>query len=292
MWWRTVAEGVEHGYEAGLDLGRVVTGDRKGLVHNVRPVVADRTGSELDAVADDVVLMRQDRQRVLFFERVEPALRHRERVVAEVDLAGFLVQLVHWKVGDPAELEGALLRKAELAPDLESRVACERQKSPWRAAHEKHRVTVIEPELSANGGGALVADIVGYRPGALAVTEEDVAEPGLPLVLRPRVHPVAEGAIAAPWRGNRPHPHLGVAGYHAGKHAKARAAEMLGHVVHDDRVSQIGLVARIAQQRLGIGDAPERSGAHPPAAAEFFEHPVQHRLDRGEHILLGYERHL
>src|SRR6516162_2614533 len=274
MWWRTVAEGVEHGQEAGLDLGRVVTGDRKGLVHNVRPVIADRTGSEFHAVADNVVLMRQDRQRVLVFERVEPALRHRERVVAEVDLAGFLVQLVHRKVGDPAELEGALIGEAELAPDLEARVARERQKRLWRAAHEKYRVAVIEPELGADGGSALGADVVGYRPDTLAVTEEDVTEPGLLLALRPRVHPVAEGAIAAPRRRYRPHPHRRVAGDHAGKHAKARAAEVVGHVVHDDRVSQIGLVARIAQQRLGIRDAPERSGAYRPTAAEFLEHPV------------------
>ena len=57
------------------------------LVHDVGPVVADRAARQLDAVADDVVLVGLDRQRILRLQRVEPALRHRERVVAEVDLA-------------------------------------------------------------------------------------------------------------------------------------------------------------------------------------------------------------
>ena len=102
---RAVFEGVEHAAEPRLDLFRRIAGDRKGLVHDVGAMIADRARRQLDAVADDVVLERVDRQRILRLERLEPALRHRERVVAEVDLPGLLVALVHREIGDPAELE-------------------------------------------------------------------------------------------------------------------------------------------------------------------------------------------
>ena len=75
---------------------------------------------QLDAVADDVVLVGLDRQRVLRLERLEPALRHRERVVAEVDLAGLLVPLVHREVDDPAEPVGVLLDQIELLAQLDA----------------------------------------------------------------------------------------------------------------------------------------------------------------------------
>ena len=52
------------------------------------------------------------------FERFEPALRHRERIVAEDDLLGVLVPLVHRKVGDPAEAKGILLDEVELLAEL------------------------------------------------------------------------------------------------------------------------------------------------------------------------------
>ena len=45
------------------------------------------------------------------------------------------------------------------------------------------------------------------RPGAalLAFAPEDIAEAGLALALRPGIHAVAEGAVAALRRGDRPH---------------------------------------------------------------------------------------
>src|SRR5260221_658146 len=77
---------------------------------------------QLDAVAEDVVLVRQDCQRVLGLERFEPALRHRERVMAELDLAGLLAALVHREIDDPAEAEGALLNQPQFAADAGARL--------------------------------------------------------------------------------------------------------------------------------------------------------------------------
>src|SRR6266436_5565718 len=100
-------------------------------------MVADRPRGQLDPVADDVVLVGGDRQRILLLEPFEPALRHRKWVVAELDLTGLLVKLVHREVGDPAELEGAVLGEAELPPDLEPRRAGKRGEILGHAANEK-----------------------------------------------------------------------------------------------------------------------------------------------------------
>ncbi len=59
-----------------------------------------------------------------------------------------------------------------------------------------------------------------------------------------------------------------------------------------DRVAQVGLVDAVPAHRIGVGDALEGRRRHCAAAAEFLEHARQHRLDRGEHIVLGDEAHL
>src|SRR6267154_2579936 len=79
------------------------------------------------------------------------------------------------------------------------------------------------------------------RPGPLAIAEEDVGQARLALVLGPGIHPVAKGSVAAARRRDRPHPHIRVAGDHAGENAEPRAAERLGRVPDRDRVAQIGL---------------------------------------------------
>ena len=66
---------------------------------------------------------------------------------------------------------------------------------------------------------------------------------------------------------------------------------MRGHVGHLDRVAQVRLVGAVVAHRLRIGDQ-RKLRRHRLAAAEFLEHAAQHRLDRGEHVLLGDEAHL
>src|SRR3546814_3498687 len=56
------------------------------LDHRFGRLIADRSRRDLETVADHVVLVRLDRQRILIVERVEPTLRHREGIVCEIDL--------------------------------------------------------------------------------------------------------------------------------------------------------------------------------------------------------------
>ena len=119
-------------------------------------------------------------------ELVVRVVRHRERVVREVDLLLLLVPLVHREVDDPAEREAVLVDEPELRPIR------------WRAAPAKavnfagtpQTKKTASPSFSFNSlrivSGALRPDVLGDRPGALpVVAEEDVAEAGLALALRP-----------------------------------------------------------------------------------------------------------
>jgi hypothetical protein len=115
---RAVAEGVDHPGEFGVDDAPWVPGEGEGLVHDLGDVVPDRAGGDFVAVADEVVLVGEDRERVLLFERFEPALRHGKRVVRELDLLGLLVHFVHRVIDDPGEFEDVLLDEVELLGDF------------------------------------------------------------------------------------------------------------------------------------------------------------------------------
>src|SRR3984893_1881012 len=160
-----VFERVEHPGKTRLDLLGRISGDRKGLIHDVRAVIADRPRGELDAVADGVVLVRRNLQRILLLERREAALRHRERVMAELDLAGLLVALVHRETGNPAEIEAVLGGETGLLADPEPGGAGDRAERARYASDEKHRVAVAEPERGAQRSAPPGPKAARHRPG-------------------------------------------------------------------------------------------------------------------------------
>ena len=149
------------------------------------------------------------------------------------------------------------------------------------------------PKLIGDLLGALRPDVLGERARAalLALAPEDVAEPRLALVLRPGVHAVAEGAVAALRRGIAQTSSLRILVEHAGENLEARAAERLADVLHLDRIAQVRLVGAVFPHRLGIGDQREFR-RHRLAAGKLLEHAAHDRLDRVEHVLLGDEAHL
>ena len=73
---------------------------------------------------------------------------------------------------------------------------------------------------------------------------------------------------------------------------EARAPEYLRRLGDLDGVAQVRLVAAVFEH--GVVEADAREGRRRDAApvCELLEHPGQHRLDGGEHVLLRHERHL
>ena len=121
---RTIFERADHAGEVSVDFRARVAGDFERLVHDVGAVVADRARREFDPIADNVILPREDVERVHILKRVHPALRHREGVVAEVDLLGLLVIVIHREIDDPAEAEGVFFDQVEGFGDAGARRSC------------------------------------------------------------------------------------------------------------------------------------------------------------------------
>src|SRR5262249_45975047 len=162
----------------------------------------------------------------------------------EVDLLLFLVPFVHREVDDPAELEAVLVDESEIGTNLGARRPRELDEILGLAGDEEHGVADAKAELLAHRLRALRPE-VARGPALLAVAPEDVAEARLTLALRPRIHPIAERAVAPALRRDRPHFRGRIARQDVGEDLEAGAAKRLAHVRHLDRVAQVGLVAAI-----------------------------------------------
>ena len=79
-------ESIVQGAEFGLYRLFAVACDLEGLHHDVGTMVSHRSRRKFYAVADDIVLIRLDIQRVHVKQRVHFSLGHGERVVGEIDL--------------------------------------------------------------------------------------------------------------------------------------------------------------------------------------------------------------
>src|ERR1700732_3831074 len=106
---------------------------------------------------------------------------------------------------------------------------------------------------------------------------KDIAKAHLPLTLRPRVHTVAKCTAATALGRYCPDLIFWIL-QHPREHLEAGAAEMLGDVLHDDRVAKVRLVAAIFAQRLGERN-PRPAFCHRLAVGEFLEDAGDHRLD-------------
>ena len=220
--------------------------------------------------------------RLRVLERVEPALRHGERVVGEVDLLLLLVPLEHGEVDDPAELEAVLVDQFQLVPDAGARLAGEPVELRRRAGDEEHRVASrvqlrrssqrVRPsswrsDLPPRDSSVGLCSVGAL--GGLVHRWPQTAARSRPRARRcsrgpagPRPAPTSScgrrrRGCRRPARGS-PTPAPWVLLDHAGEDLEARAAEVLGHVLHLDRVAQVRLVGAVLGDGVVVGDARER----------------------------------
>ena len=74
------------------------------LDHNLRIMVSHCAGRQLYAVADQIVLVCQNLQRILIVQRIHTALGHGERIMTEFQFAGLFADFVHREINNPTEL--------------------------------------------------------------------------------------------------------------------------------------------------------------------------------------------
>ena len=217
-------------------------------------MVADSAGAELNAVANDVVLVGEDVAGILFGESLHTALGHREGVVGEDHAAAFLIVLEHREVDDEAEFKAALIDQVEavsnLCPDLTG-------------------------ELGSVGGGVgdEVDDVAGL--GAVAADElfavalfEELINGAVKkhilgdLYIAQTLHADGQGVLfhlLEPALGAR-----GGSGNIDGTHGlfeeglEVGLGEHIGDLDYLEGVPEVGLVCTVAEHALSEGDTPER----------------------------------
>lgn len=158
------------GPEAFFDVSLAETDLFEGGDHGFRRLVTDRARGDFEAVADGVVLVGLDRQRILVLQRLEAALRHRERVVSEVDLLFFLAPFEEREVDDPAKLEAVAIDEVQLVAGAGTRFAGKLVELGGIASDEEAGVAIVKTKLRADRVGALLADVLGKRAGALELS--------------------------------------------------------------------------------------------------------------------------
>ncbi len=129
-------------------------------------------------------------------QRFEATLRHRERVVREVDLLFFLAPFIEREVDDPGEGEFVLVDEVQFLAHQRAGITGEAVEFLRTASDEEAGITHIETHLLADRIGAFRSDVFGNWTSTtlLAFAPEDITESGLALRLRPAIHAVTECA--------------------------------------------------------------------------------------------------
>ena len=289
---RAVGKGVIHGGEFGLHIVLAQPDKLEGLDHDLRVVVPHRPGGQLHAVANQVVLVSGDGQGINLprgglLQNLQPAVGHGEGVVAELQLAALLPDLVHGEVHNPAEFVPLLVHVAGAErPQLVAQ-------HPGRllgGGQLPRRQTYEAPRREAQGlynlflyGLDKLGDAAHDLP-VLVIAEPVGLLPGLHLHLIAQPVDLLAGALEV-------RHHDGLDGI-ARKGREPAPGQQPGGVGEGQVDAQVRLVGAVPVHGLQEGDPLERGlGRHVIRAVtgeDGGEHPLQH----GEHIVLVGESHL
>ena len=272
-----------------------IAGDLERLLHDVDAVIADRARREFDAVADDVVLIGLDRERLLRGERLKAALRHRERVVGEDDLAGLRILLVEREVDDPAELVAVLL--ADVVGEVVRDIGADQTRKPVALVeigrHEEDRVARLETGHLLHFLELLGREELRDRTLQLAfLGPADVAEALAAVLLderlalvEPRARLDADDALDHHALDESARSRAG------GERLEVRLREEVVHVEPLERIAEIRLVAAVGHHRVAVLDPrPRRLVAAP--LRELLEGLADDVFDDGEDLVLRDIAHL
>ena len=289
MRWRAVLKRAVERWEFGFDDLFAVTGDFEGFNHQLGTMVTNRTGGKLGAVANDVVLIRQNVERIFVEQVVHAALRDGERVVGKFNFA-VIVEFVHGEVDDPAEAEDVFFEQVELRSEFGADVAADVPGTFKRVGNKEHGITVFNAAELFERGDFVVGKEFSDRAFDFTIDPADVAETFGTDRLRERNHAVKEfaGSVGAPFDGDGfDHPALFD---HAGERFESAGAENFGCILHDERVAQIGFIGAVFIHRFEIRNAFVRRGID-FQIAEFIEDGGENAFVHFKNIVLCGEGH-
>ncbi len=257
-------------------------------------MVADRARGEFDAVADDVVLVRLDGERILRLKRLEAPLRHREGIVREDDLPRLRVLLEEREVDDPAELVAALF--PDVIRHVVGDVGPHKPRKPVALVHigrhEEKGVPRFHPRegfhfLELVGGQKLRDGAFQFpllRPGDVPEALAAVLLDEMLALVEPRAGLDADDAL------HQEALHEPAARDAGRERLEVRLGEEVGHIDPLERIPQIGLVRAVRHQSVAVLDARPRRFVQVPRR-ELLERLPDDILDDRENLVLRHIRH-
>ena len=206
----------------------------------------------------------------------------------EINLAGGLVTLKHWKIDNPGKAEDGFVDQPLLLADPHPRAAGQICRRRLVSAGKEYRISIGNTRGKTNFLGLFLPQSLCHRAARLAFTIDDITHAGGAFGLRPAVHPVGNGAAAAFRPGNRANNAATLDGF--GENRKARPPKGFGDVANLDRDPQVRLVIAIFQHRLGERNVYEL--LVDSLVGKLLKDATDHRLDSVENILLLDKAHL
>ena len=269
--------------------------DLERLLHDVDAMVADCARGELDAVADDVVLVGLDGEGLLGGERLESALGHREGVVGEDDLAGLGIFLVEREVNDPAELVAVLLADVvrHVIGDIGAHETRQAVALVNVGCHEEERVARFHAGkflhlLELLGGEELrdrPLELAFFRPGNVAESLAAVLLDECLALVEPRTGFDADDSLDEEALDEAA---LGDA---IRERLETGLREEVVHIEPLEGVAEVRLVATVGHHGVAILDARPRGFVARPVR-ELLEGLADDILDDGEDFVLRDVTHL
>ena len=257
-------------------------------------MVTHSTGGELYAVANEVVLVCQNVERVNLAalglkQRFHTAGGHGERVVAELQLAGFLADLVHGEIDDPAELVAlfihvALARRAEHT----THDACGLLGLLTLACGEEHERIRLERQRGFDGFHGLfiridkLCDAAGNGAGFIDLEPVRLLA-GLHLYVCAELIDRLAGKLAVGDRDSFDDVVL--------KRAEAAVLQNVRNVLDAQVDAQVRLIGAELLHGLTVRDAGKRCGGRDVIRAVLCKNRRKNVFDDGKNVFLRGKRH-
>ena len=265
----------------------IIARQRERLDHNAEIMVADSSGGQLDAVADNVVLVGKDLQRVLGLQRLKPSLRHGEGIVGKAELLRLRVKLIHRKVIDIAEAERIFFRQtklfAQFIPYLSGIVA----RLILLVGDEENRVSRLKSRQPTQLRLQLLRDeLIDWPLVGEILRDLQIAEAAHSEACGEREQLLMEALAHLRM-------YLDRADTSSHERPEGTFLEEIGEIHDTERVAEIRLIAAKLQHCLSVADHGIRSLCHLRALrCKFCECGGKNLLANPEHILLCRKAHL
>ncbi len=255
-------------------------------------MVAHRAGRKFYTVADKIILIRRNRERVNLAalggkQCIEASRRHRERIMAEFQFSGFLSDFVHREVDNPAE---RILLLIHVTGDCGSECFDENT----GCLLGKCLLTCGNSDEITGGKAKLLLYHVCERRYKLGDTSDKRsvlidAEPvrlaaGLHFHIRKKPVDHLPAALEAGYNDCLDNISL--------KRAKTAAAEDFGRILHRQVNPQVRFIGTVFLHRFQIRNPFERCAARSVVFAEFSEYRRQNIFKYRKNIFLRRKRHL